>query len=165
LALCLGRNEAADDCNILRWWRTSRAGQRPEFVASPVHESGFQSAEAAFHRCIVLSNFPSSSWIGASRPRREPCGRRQRHIGCRDRSDGSAQDRGGDRRVPEGHRALSRYALPHHNLAIIQGARKAKPRRRTPRTQRPKDLAQNTPIEMSAILGHLLWCAWPVGRA
>jgi hypothetical protein len=33
------------------------------FVASLVHESGFQSAEAGFHRCIVLSNFPSSSWI------------------------------------------------------------------------------------------------------
>jgi hypothetical protein len=92
------------------------------FVASLVHESGFQSAEAGFHRCIVLSNFPSSSWIGESRPRREPCGHRQRHIGCRDRCDGSAQDRGGDCRVPEGHRALSRYALPHHNLAIIQGA-------------------------------------------
>jgi hypothetical protein len=111
------------------------------FVASLVHESGFQSAEAGFHRCIVLSNFPSSSWIGESRPRREPCGHRQRHIGCRDRCDGSAQDRGGDCRVPEGHRALSRYALPHHNLATSR-ARKAKPRRRTPRTQRPKNLAQ-----------------------
>jgi hypothetical protein len=44
LALCLGRNEAAEDCNILRWWRTSRAGQHPEFVASLVPSRALQLA-------------------------------------------------------------------------------------------------------------------------
>ncbi len=65
----------------VRWYlrfklSTPRAGRPRGFVASLVHESGFQSAKTAFHRCvvlsIVLSNFPSGASTGSPRPRREP---------------------------------------------------------------------------------------------
>jgi hypothetical protein len=45
-------------------------GGLPGWVASLMHEFGFQIAEAAFHRSIVFSNFPSGAWLGSSRPRR-----------------------------------------------------------------------------------------------
>ena len=40
----------------------------PGWVASLLHEFGFQSAEATFRRCVDPSNFPSGSWIDLSPP-------------------------------------------------------------------------------------------------
>jgi hypothetical protein len=43
-------------------------GDIPGWVESLVHAFRFQSAEAAFHRSVVLSNFPSGAWMESSRP-------------------------------------------------------------------------------------------------
>jgi len=63
----------------------------PGWVASLLHEFGFQSTEATFRRCVDPSNFPSGSWIDSSPPHREPCGNRRRRIGCRDLNGGSGR--------------------------------------------------------------------------
>jgi len=51
-------------------------------------------AASRFRRLSIgaLSHqFPFGSWIGSSRPRREPCGNRRRRIGYRDRNGGSGR--------------------------------------------------------------------------
>jgi hypothetical protein len=45
--------EPLNDCSILRCSEQVVPCGIPGSVASLVHEFGFQSAEAAFHRCVV----------------------------------------------------------------------------------------------------------------
>ncbi len=65
-------------------------GSIPGFVASLMHESGFQSAEATFHRGIAAAiSLPAHGWNHPQR-RRGPCDNRRR-MGCRDRNGGSGR--------------------------------------------------------------------------